>query len=401
MIGLVLWTALPALIHSQVQYRPQAGRVSSIAYDYSPLSSPLASIPSSNETVADLVAILEEEDISDTNSSVNANTNSSVPPSTTDYLAARSVPTPISPMQKVNRQRRLSAVYNSPDGKSGYNITIPGCLSADDIIGDIEVPNGTHIANATFANLMTSVQLPGDRLYNYTLTILNQTLNDANATLSKIVCDHPNPQGGGRELLWPSYLRPNWRDPGNSEGFMSAFVFGSLGVFGIGYGGTYLGIANQPPTQNITVGLEVGILAGTAMAEFMFVTMLFRLQSVERRWIGRAEAAVLNFFIWIGAQLIKLLNKISGSTCIPTGTARSGIQSVTTRMREQAVVIRTGIASIASTSSLTGLLPDGNPTSSGDNLPDLENPVQVGLQVANDAIQLQLTGNNRPGQTCG
>ena len=423
---LALLTALPGLSHAQRQFTIQ----SSVSFTLQPSAaavSGLGAIPSSfsilevdtnaNETVGELVEILLDENIPDNSSLADAYSNSSAAASTTGYLAARAIPTPISPMQKTNLQRQLSAVFNSTDN-GAYNITIPGCIAGDDIIGDIEAPNGTMITNATFGNLITVLQLRGAALYNYTLTMMEKTLTDLNATLDKIICE--GPQGAARTLLWPPSLRPNWRDPGASEGFVTTFLIGGGGVVSIAWGGTRLAIAKHWPTENITMDTEVGILAATSLVQYLFITGLFRLQSVERRWIGRAEAVVLNGLIWVGAQLIKFLDLISGSTCIQTDTARAGVGNVMSMLRRHAVVVGTGAGRVGgivtswstqSLSSLSGLLPAGQQTSSGDNLPDLEaglgqatQVVGVGLpalsEVVMEGIQRQLSGKTLPGEVC-
>ena len=200
-------------------------------------------------------------------------------------------------------------------------------------------------------------------------------------------------------------------------------MIGGAGVVSIAWGGTRLAIAKHWPTQNITIDTEVGILAATGLVQYLFITGLFRLQSVERRWIGRAEAVVLNGLIWVGAQLIKFLDLISGSTCIQTDTARAGVGNVINTLRRQAVVVGTGAGRVGgivtswSTQSLSGLLPAGQQTSSGDHLPDLEaglgqanaagqatQIVGVGLPVltelVREGIQRQLSGKTLPGEVC-
>ncbi|KAL2049304.1 hypothetical protein ABVK25_010401 [Lepraria finkii] len=342
---LALLTALPSLSHAQRQFTIQ----SSVSFTLQPSVSGLGAVPSSfsileadtnaNETVGELVEILLDEEIPDNSSLADAYSNSSAAASTTGYLAARAVPTAISPMQKINLQRQLSIVFNSTDN-GAYNITIPGCIAGDDIIGDIEAPNGTMITNATFGNLITVLQLPGAALYNYTLTMMEKTLTDLNATLDKIICN--GPQGAARTLLWPPSLRPDWRDPGSSDVVVTTVLIGGGGVVSIAWGGTRLAIAKHWPTENITIDTEVGILAATSLVQYLFITGLFRLQSAERRWIGRGEAVILNGLIWVGAQLIKFLDFISGSTCIQTSTARAGVGKVMNTLRQQAVVVGTG-----------------------------------------------------------
>ena len=410
----------PGLVHPQGEPQPQPSAVNSSSISMQAANAFFQSIPS-GETVAELAQILEEEDIPDDNSTAIAGTVYA-PSSSTSYLAARSVPTPnapISPLEKVNSQRTLNAFYNSTD-HGGYNLTIPGCLSGNDIIGQIEAPNGTIINNATFADLISALQLPGAALWNYTMTFANQTYNDINATLDVIVCD--GPQGANRELLWPQSLLPNWRDPDNSEGFVTAFILGGLGVASIGYGGTHLGVIHEGITANISLATEVRILAATGFLEYVFLTVLWRLQSVERRWIGRLEAIVLNAFIWLGAQLLKLLEVVT-QACVSSSAAQSGSTGLMARAREQVQVITTGagttIAQSISSQYLLGLLGvnEHGTSSSGDiesqanaanqavqvvqaRAEGLAQAASAAVQLTNEAVQAQIAGGT-PGETCG
>ena len=419
---LILLLNRPSLGHPQAESQPQSSDVASSSIPVQAANAFFQSIPS-GETVGELAQILEEEDIPDDNSTAVAGTDYAAA-SSTSYLAARAFPTnpPVPPMEKVNGQRILNAFYNSTD-HGGYNLTIPGCLSGYDIIGQIEAPNGTIINNATFADLISVLSLPGAALWNYTMTFANQTYNDINATLDVIICD--GPQGGSRELLWPQALRPNWRDPETSEGFWSAFIIGGLGVGSIGYVGTHLGVIHEGIVANISTETEVQILAATGFMEFVFLTVLWRLQSVERRWIGRGEAIVLNAFIWAGAQLLKLLEVVSQS-CVPTSAARSGITNVMARARHQVQVISTGagttIAQSISSNYLLGLMGanEQGTSSSGDiesqanaagalaqvaqvaqaRAEGLAQAANVAVELSNEAVQAQL-GGGKPGETCG
>jgi hypothetical protein len=376
-----------------------------------------------NETVGELVDVLEldiiPDDVSDNSSIVESYNISTGVALNTNYLSARGDTS--GPTHKYSDKRIISAVFNSTDN-GYYNITIPGCIAADDIIGDIEAPNGTQITNASFGNLITSLSLPGKRLYNYTLTMMEKQLTELNATLEKIVCD--GPQGAARTLLWPPSLRPVWRNGDTSDGYISTFLIGGGGVVTIAWGGTRLAIAKEWPTENITMSTEVGLLAATSLVQYLFITALFRLQASDKRWIGRAEAAVLNGLIWVGAQLIKFLDFVSGSTCIPTDTAREGVRSMMSSLGRQALVVGTNAARGAtmatswSVTSLTNLITAGQRTSSAQNLPDIEmgvvdgghvgqqelNVVGVGMpeltEIVVTQIEHQLSGSTQPGEVC-
>ena len=418
--SLILLLNNPSFGHAQAEPQPQSSAVNSSSIPMQAANAFFQAIPS-GETVGELVQVLEEEDIPDDNSTAVAGTVYAAS-SSTSYLAARSFPTPnapVSPRERVTGQKTLNAFYNSTD-HGGYNLTIPGCLSADDIIGQIEVPNGTIINNATLADLIRALQLPGAALWNYTMTFANQTYNDINATLDAIICD--GPQGANRQLLWPEALRPNWRDPDNSEGFLTAFLIGALGVVSIGYGGTHLGVIHEGITANISIEREVQILAATGFVEYVFLTTLWRLQSVERHWIGRGEAYVLNAFIWAGAQLLKLLEVVTQS-CVSTPAARSGVTGLMERAQNRAQVVTTGagttIGQSISSNYLLGLFGanEQGTSSSGDieaqvnaagqaiqvvqaRAEGLAQAASAAVQLTGEVVQAQLTGGN-PGETCG
>ena len=297
--------------------------------------------------------------------------------------------------QRAISQRALNVVFNSTD-HGGYNLTIPGCLAANAILGDVELPNGTFVTNATFATLIKSMQLPEAALYNYTLTMATMMYEKINATLAEIICG--GAAGATRQLLMPNWGRPGWRDPENSEGFMTACIVGLLGSTGIAWLGTRIAIAHHAPTQNITVDTEVAILAGTTALEFIFVTMVWRLQTVPRRYVGRAEAVVLNAFIWLGGRMLAGLEYINTHTCCPTETAQEGVSGLMERAQRSAQVFRFGYQRSANAMSSQNLV--GSSASLTNIGAD-----PVAQQLAQAAIQQmergQIEGGAQPGTTCG
>ena len=418
---LILLLSSPGLGHPQANPAPQSSALAFSSISMQAANAFFQSIPA-GETVGELAQILEEEDIPDDDAAGVLGTVDAIS-STTSYLAARSFPTDMPPLPpgltKVNRKRFLNAFYNSTNGT--YNLTIPGCLSGSDIIGQIEAPNGTMMTNASFADLIDVLQLPGAALWNYTMTFANKTYNDINRTLDLIVCEQP--QGASRQLLWPDRLRPDWVSYDGREGWWTAYVFGGLGVFAIGYGGTHLGVIHEGITANITIEREVQILAATGFMEYIFLTMLFRLQSVPKRWIGRLEALVLNTFIWVGAQLLKLLEVIT-QACYSPSTAGEGVQNVFKQAGQQIQKVTTGAGTLVqslSSQALLGLLPGGGEQSSGD----IENQINAAadavsqaaevaqarvqgiaqanaaaVQMTREVIERQISGGS-PGETCG
>ncbi|KAL2038680.1 hypothetical protein N7G274_008438 [Stereocaulon virgatum] len=422
-ILLAMIIGVPSLGNAQISLvsTPQPIPTALLSHKFPPLSTDWGA--RTNETIGELVDVLEVDSTSDSipdNSTITQSYNNSTAVAlNTNYLSARGDTSGLT--HKYSNARIISAVYNSTDN-GYYNISIPGCIAADDIIGDIEAPNGTQITNASYGTLVTTLNLPGKTLYNYTLTMMEKQLTELNATLDKIVCD--GPQGPARTLLWPPALRPNWRNPDTSDGYISTFLIGGGGVVSIAWGGTRLAIAKAWPTENITMDTEVGLLAATSLVQYLFITALFRLQSSDRRWIGRAEAAVLNGLIWVGAQVIKFLDFISGSTCIQTDTARAGVTSMMNALGRQAFVVGSNAARGAtmatswSVTSLTNLISVGQATSSVENIPDLEagvvdaghvgqpplNIVGVGMpeltEVVVTQIEHQLSGSTQPGEVC-
>ena len=426
---LTMIIGVPSLGNAQMSFTLQSVVASTLQPSPAALSPPklpplsMEWVSHTNETVGELLDMLEVDnigaDISDNSSTAESYNISTGVALNTNYLSARGDTSGFT--QRSSNKRIMSAVYNSTDN-GYYNITIPGCIAADDIIGDIEAPNGTQITNASFGDLISTLSLPGTRLYNYTLTMMEKQLTELNATLEKIVCD--GPQGAARTLLWPPSLRPDWRNRDTSDGYISTFLIGGGGVVAIAWGGTRLAIAKAWPTENITMNTEVGLLAATSLVQYLFITGLFRLQASEKRWIGRMEAVVLNGLIWIGAQLIKFLDFVSGSTCIQTDTARAGVRDMMNTLGRQAVVVGTNarrgatMATSWSVTSLTNLISAGQGTSSADNLPDLEagvvDPGHVGQEALNvvgvgmpelteivvTEIERQLSGRTEPGEVC-
>ena len=420
---LILLSSSPSLGHPQADSVPQS---SAVAFSSIPMQAAKAFFQSNpvGETVGELAQILEEEEIPD-DSSAAVLGPFYASSSTTSYLAARSFPTPSapeSPLAKIKGKRTLNAFFNSTD-HGGYNLTIPGCLSGNDILGQIEAPNGTIINNATFADLISVLQLPGAALWNYTMTFANKTYNDIYAALDVIICD--GPQGANRKLQFLNGIRPDWRDLENSEGFWTAYLLGGIGVFGIGYTGTHLGVIHEGITANISVETEVQILAATGFMEYVFLTMLWRLQSLPKRWVGRFEAVTLNGFIWLGAQLLKLL-EVSLQACIPTQAAQAGVSTVWSRAGNRLQVIGTGASTMVqsvSSSRLLGLLGSNEQaiSSSGDieshanaagaavgqaaevvqaRTEGLAQAAAAVVQLTSEVIQRQVSGGD-PGETCG
>ena len=337
----------------------------------------------SAETIMDLLMNLDDDTAEDLSWTTNTNSTSLIPRDT------------VSSIDKIKLQRSLWVFFNS-SGHGGYNLTIPGCLSPDLILGDGEFPNGTYVTNATLADLVIALSLPPQALYNYTLVMAQQIYDKINATLASVICE--GAAGATRDLLWPPYLRPNYRDINNSEGFMSAFLVGVVGVTGIAWTGTHLAISGKWPTQNITIETEIAILAGTTMIETIFLTVLWRLQSVPKRWIGRAEARVLNAFIFVGELMLKGLERIQSNTCFSTATAQMGLSSLLERAQHKVQVFRFGYGPNINTMSGANLMEMGGNIDYGS---DVAETAEAVTQIVIDGVlERQIEGNGQPGQSC-
>lgn len=366
------------------------------------LSSP--STPST-DTVWDLLESLDDTGPEELAWTTDTSNDNSVLTKNSTSLNPRDV---VSAVDQVRAQRALNVFFNSTD-HGGYNLTIPGCLSADAILGDVELPNGSFVTNATFATLITSMQLPGAALHNYTLTMATAIYEKINATLAEVICE--GAAGATRQLLMPNWGRPDYRDGGSREGFWTACVVGLLGSTGIAWLGTRVAIAHHHPTQNITVDAEVAILAATTAIEFIFVTMVWRLQTVPHRYVGRFEAMVLNAFIWLGGKMLAALEYIGSHTCCSTQSSEEGLERFIERMQRGVQAVRFGYARSANAMSSQNLVGSGSLTNlanvmSSQNLASLTNigaePVpQAMAQVAMQQVAQEIGGGTQPGATCG
>ena len=361
---------------------------SSLSYAYT-LSSP--STPST-DTVWDLLESLDDTQLEDLAWTTDTTSDNSILPKNSSSLNPRDL---VSTVDKVRARRALNVFFNSTD-HGGYNLTIPGCLAADAILGDAELPNGSFVTNATFATLINSMQLPEAALHNYTLTMATMMYEKINATLAEVICE--GAAGATRQLLMPNWVaRPEWRDGAGREGFWTACVVGLLGSTGIAWLGTRLAIAHHAPTQNITVDAEVLILAATTAVEFIFVTMVWRLQTVPSRHVGRFEALVLNAFIWIGGKILAGLEYISTHTCFSTETAQQGLSNWVERARSGAQVLRFGYARDANAVSSQNLVGSASLT----NIAAEPVALPIAQAAVQQVVQAQIEGGAQPGASCG
>ncbi|KAL8768190.1 MAG: hypothetical protein Q9209_005499 [Squamulea sp. 1 TL-2023] len=196
-----------------------------------------------------------------------------------------------------------SAVYER-DGK-GYNITLPGQLCANTIIGDFISPAGNLYPNASLATVHASLFLLSEQvLLSYTerrLIIAAKRLYDS---LKPWICDPP--AGGARALLFRY-------EASDRTGQCCYAILAGLAV-PIFMGTMYIPLAHPGYTAQ---------WSGTAhwsVASFGFALLtahtiiLDRLRRSELR-LQRMEAATLNFFIIAGEQIRKALDASWGGIC--------------------------------------------------------------------------------------
>jgi len=255
-------------------------------------------VPSSGKTIAHLVASL------DANSYINGTDRSNA--SSTDFqpgMTKRSY--------ELLNGKILSASYNASDGHGGYNLTLPGDICADSVVGNFKTPSGRVIPNATFTDVYNATDLPIDELTNDTMTRALALQSTLNTTLLDVICATlPD-----RELLFRY-------DPADVDGFWAAFILAGTGVAGIGFAGLHQAIVKQSQGL-ISINTEVWILSATALAQYLIITIIFRLQHFKM--FSRGEAFIYNIFIVIGEGIAACAASSWSTTCAAPGALRSGL----------------------------------------------------------------------------
>lgn len=261
-----------------------------------------AEVPSSGLTITELIASLDPDIAANSNWNISNASSIVLQPDITKRSYA------------FLNGKLFTASYNASDGYGGYNISIPGDICADSVVGDLLPSSGQLIPNATFADFYNATDLPSDELTNDTMTRALALQTTLNTTLTNVICP-PLPD---RELLF----RYN---PSEVDGFWSAFVLAGLGVAGIGFAGLHEAIVRQSQ-GSISVNQEVWILTATALAQYLVITIIFRLQHV--RAFSRGEAFIYNTFIAIGEQIAAGCAFTWSKTCAAPTTLRSGLSQL-------------------------------------------------------------------------
>ena len=259
------------------------------------------------QTVAQLIASLELDRHGDL--------GSTPPPANGTINAKRKIPSLVDDSDELTARSFLDTeqIAEFNDSGRGYKIHLPGGVCITTVIGNLEGPTGAIIQNATVGDILKALyHVPDWSLNQYLQNRISTLQAKMNASISDVVCD-PRP-GPSRNLAYRFDLTEH-------EGFWEAYLVATLGIMGIGFAGLHLGVIHEGITANITGYQEVWILTMTGVAQFIFGTMMFRLQT--KGHIGAVEAAILNFFIIMGEWIWWAFQKIGTGTCY----AASAIQS--------------------------------------------------------------------------
>ena len=254
-----------------------------------------------------IAQLLESDPSYSSNTTANGNDTGSDPP-----VARRE-------FQDLHR-KIFAASYNDSSGQGGYNITIPADVCANTVVGDFEAPSGDFVRNGTFADIYGAMSIRSERRTNYTLTQALALEAKINTTLTDIVCAIPE-QSSGRALSFRY-------EPGEVEGFWSAYILGGLGVTGIGFAGLHTALVQEGLLSigNISLSQEVWVLTATALVQYIIVTAVFRLQHL--RYFSRAEAFILNAFIITGEAIVTACQYLWSKACAAPGALRMGILQI-------------------------------------------------------------------------
>lgn len=197
-----------------------------------------------------------------------------------------------------------SATYNV-DGR-GYNITLPGELCAETVVGDFVTPAGNLHRNASLVTVHNSLSnLSPLTLRSFTERRLRFAQSRLYNALKPYMCDPPS--GGSRELLF----RYSTSDRTGDCCWALLSIFGSLAIWA---GSMYVPLANPVGTGNWT-GNQVFGLATVGIALMVtYNVVLDRLRRQEltlQSW----EANSLNFFIAAGEAIVQGLRASWGGIC--------------------------------------------------------------------------------------
>ncbi|KAI4129442.1 MAG: hypothetical protein LQ338_002223 [Usnochroma carphineum] len=200
----------------------------------------------------------------------------------------------------------ISATYEE-DG-NGYNITLPGHLCANTVVGNFVSPAGNFYPNATMALIHNSLaHLSPMALLTYTQRRLKIAENRLYDALKPFICDPP--LGGARALL----ARYEARD---RSGECCWAILNGLTV--PIYAGTFYIVLAQPAFAQHwpgSVNWGIGVFGFTLLATWQWI-----IHRLERRELAlrQSEADILNFFIIVGEYITAIAKASWGGVCATT-----------------------------------------------------------------------------------
>ncbi|KAG8528746.1 uncharacterized protein KY384_006433 [Bacidia gigantensis] len=225
------------------------------------------------------------------------------------------VPSNSKPMSGLS-QREFKSFYNNSG--YGYDLRLPAWLCADILLGDWTAPSGEEITNGSLGDLAQQLRLPPNRLAEYTVyraDIFQRSISDK---LNNILCK-PTPNGG-RVLTYDG-----WHSQ-DLEGFWVAYILAGVSTAVVGWTGLHVGVAHPGSAANITVDQQVYILTATAVAEYIAVTTIFRLQT--NGYISYVQAFVLNAIWSIFEVAGEVLTAAWDNVCADFETFRDGVATL-------------------------------------------------------------------------
>lgn len=234
-----------------------------------------------------------------------------------------------------------SATYNH-DGE-GYNITLPGQLCADTVVGDFISPAGKLYRNASLATVHTAlVGLPPQTLLSYTRRSLDLAMHRLYNALEPWICDPP--PSGSRALLF-RYSRSDR----SGECCYAVLAGLTIPIFG---GSMYIPLAHPGVTANWPGVAHWGVATFGFTLLTTYMLILDRLRRQETR-LQQMEASTLNLFIIAGEYIRKGLVASWGGICATSAMLWQQVEGFCAESR------RPGLQG-------PGLGPDPGPPQAGD-----------------------------------
>ncbi|KAI4113876.1 MAG: hypothetical protein LQ345_005237 [Seirophora villosa] len=216
-----------------------------------------------------------------------------------------------------------SAIYQK-DG-NGYNITLPGQLCADAVVGDFLSPGGRMYRNASLATVHNALsQLSPIALRSFMTRTLRRALLRLEDALQPYICKPSS--GNERELLF----RYSATD---RSGFCcyATLVF-SLGM-GAWMGTMYVPLASPDFAANWTGNAVFGLASFGMALIFTLQIVMVRLQQSELR-LSTMEANTLNFFIAASELVWKSLKASGRGVCYVAAALWAAVPDLCAQSRQ-------------------------------------------------------------------